>query len=196
VASLCRRALLLHEGRLVEDGDTASVLGEYQRLLPAVGHVVGPFGEVVPQVAGDAARARAEIEAVELSGSGGGLFRSGAGVVVSLRVRARERLDVPRLIVAVTAADGRLAYQHRVEVPDGRAERVEPGQALTIRLRICLNLVPGQYTMALGVQVPGSTELLAWKPAAASFFVEGREGSRGVAELGAEVVEVTVSDRE
>jgi ABC-2 type transport system ATP-binding protein len=182
VESHCDRAILLHRGDIVEAGDPAEVSRRYMELnfpdRPQIRQ-----GE---DVAVDGRARRAVISDVELrddSGEPATSFGQGEPITIEVTVEAAARLERPVLGLELVNADGHMIFAPSpTPLTDGAP--LVPGQTVTVQARLENRLASGHYFFNCGVAL-GFEELhpVAFRRAAADFFVYGTRGFGGMVEL-------------
>jgi ABC-type polysaccharide/polyol phosphate transport system ATPase subunit len=176
---LCDRTMLLDHGRTQFVGETNEAISRFHRLLDE---------QREPEHEGEAAslaveRTGTSIAAVELFDSHGARtssFNAGdvATAVVDLHGSADEGTQ---LELAVTTGGGLSIY--REQLPLGRGAPGPDGR--TIEVRLPMRLPTGSYRLLLGLRDPATGKTRGGgRPH--SFYVSGRPGIRGHADLLAE----------
>jgi ABC-type polysaccharide/polyol phosphate transport system ATPase subunit len=171
VERVCERAVLLVEGRLVEDGPARDVIAQYQRILAseeaaAARHAWGT-GE-------------AEVVGVRIEGGEGEerrQFVSGSPLVVRLRVKVAPGIAPPRVAVEFRDANGGLLGASEAMTQElGWAD----GTVREVSFEIPrLPLSDGLFRVSVSVGDPGSTRQYHRVDPAAEFTVFPDEDSRG-----------------
>ncbi|MBC7357623.1 MAG: ABC transporter ATP-binding protein [Desulfacinum sp.] len=178
VTALCDRALLLHRGRIVEEGSPEGVINAYNYLLSTLGPD-GDRSRRLSEGGGDYGTGRVRIQSVRIRGSAGGgdVFLSGERVTVSVWVHAREVLDdvtVGILLRNRFGMDvfGTNTYHHGVPV------RVAPEAPVRVDFELDLNVGPGAYTVTAAVHrgAAHAEGCYHWIDGAAAFEVAGHRG--------------------
>jgi ABC-type polysaccharide/polyol phosphate transport system ATPase subunit len=176
---LCDRTMLLTSGSSAYLGDTTEAISRYHQLLDE---------EREPEHEGDDGRvdspttAGAHVASVELSDTSGqrvSSFSAGDELVAAVSVAGCPPLgDVPPLEITVSTGGGLLIYREELGV-DHRADTM--GHA-AVDLRVPALLPTGSYKLVVGVAgAPGAAASRASRPL--SFYVAGRPGMRGHADL-------------
>ena len=195
VLGLCRRGILVNAGNIAMDGPTGEVIAAYHRLLSGVRHILTPRGQIRSRIGDREAEGGAAIEAVEILRPDGrevGVLDSGEEVHVRVRIVVAAAVADPRLVLNVLTMDGVTAYHFRSEDGGPLASDFRAGSRIVVTASLRLHLVEGNYALSAGVIPGGSREFLAFEHGAASFYVRGRPGTGGVAELNGEVTGVSV----
>lgn len=168
---LCDRTLLLSRGREVFLGETTEAISRFHQLLDEQREPEHE-GEADP---GPADGRGASVGAVELFDSHGSRTSSFAGGDVATALVDLHG-DPDELDVAVTTGGGLVIYRECFPVRSGDA---------SLEVRLPMRLPTGSYKLVLGVRDPvsgapgGGTRPL-------SFYVAGRPGTRGHADLEAD----------
>jgi hypothetical protein len=153
IRALCDRALLIKEGRVALDGDVDHVVTEY---LSETSKASGT-GEIRPEVArigsGDARFTR-----VELNNRGGAPLTQvylGQPVTVVLTVDAARSISDAVLEVGISSLEGvRVTSSFST---DGEQDPFALGRGRsTVALDLDLTLLPGHYTIDLGLHHSGA----------------------------------------
>ncbi len=158
VQQLCSRALLLHEGRLVVDGDPGLVVDEYNRILAEArqlsdgqdfagtailqGAVTGVQEGLKASILGVSVRDEQD-RRVEI-------LEHGRDYSTVLRVAASA--DIPHLIAGfrIHLASGIVLYAIQ-NTPLGIDIRIAAGEVMELRFRWRCRLQAGQYLLSCGV---------------------------------------------
>ena len=105
---------------------------------------------------------------------------AGDEVVLDLRATFLREVGEALFSFAVQSESGQLVYHKSTFLREHR--RFAAGESAIFRVRVPLNVTTGSYTARLGVAWgQGSDKRLTAKPL--SFYVAGRPGARGVADL-------------
>jgi lipopolysaccharide transport system ATP-binding protein len=125
IRSLCSRAILLHQGKLVEDGPSAEVLEIYNLLLAP--DMNRQYEELPVSAAGEGRRAgtgQVHVDSVDLRQQGNSKRVLVSEVPAQLRLHLRVREAVPDLTLGVLIRDrlgndvfGTNTHHHGIELP-------------------------------------------------------------------------------
>ncbi|HYI37208.1 MAG TPA: Wzt carbohydrate-binding domain-containing protein, partial [Thermoleophilaceae bacterium] len=173
IERICRRVVVLDDGKVAFDGDTAAGLLFYHRLL---GTGEGRSRSLRPDTAERAQLEIAELELVDAGGHPRAAFRTGEELGVRLTVRALEPAD--RAVVALEVRDQRGEVCFRTDETVG-----ELGGETAVSFAVPrLNLLGGDYDVAVGAydqDAPASGFL----DRVARFSVAHTTDGEGVADL-------------
>ncbi|MBZ0329363.1 ABC transporter ATP-binding protein [Halomonas sp. ANAO-440] len=155
IQSLCDRAILIEQGRVVKDGDPEAVMDYYNALIAQKENdrveITSLEGGKVQTRSGTG---EADIASVSLHDRNGkALEVVDVGQEVELQVRVGIHADIPRLVLGYMIKD-RLGQDvfgtntwHTGQVEDGLAA----GDTLVYRIRFTANLGPGSYAFSLSL---------------------------------------------
>ena len=182
--NMCDRTLVMHDGTPRFLGDTSEAISVYHELLATAPR------DTDGDSSGDAATGTteappvSEIEAVVLGPDGEPTSYIDHDTEVTVRMTAtfRDAVDEPVYGLTMAAATGTIVYSDSTAMqPTGP---VAAGQTVTVDMRLAPRVVTGTYDIRAVVAWGGSQEdRLASRPV--SFFVSGRRGAQGIADLGA-----------
>ena len=173
IERICRRVVVLDDGNVAFDGDTAAGLLFYHRLL---GTGEGRSRSLRPDTAERAQLEIAELELVDAGGHPRAAFRTGEELGVRLTVRALEPAD--RAVVALEVRDQRGEVCFRTDETVGELS----GETAVSFAVPRLNLLGGDYDVAVGAydqDAPASGFL----DRVARFSVAHTTDGEGVADL-------------
>jgi lipopolysaccharide transport system ATP-binding protein len=187
VKSLCDRALLLHEGRIVDEDEPAKVLEHYNAVIArkkAESHYLS-LEEGRPGRGRRSGTFAAMVSDVELLDAGGQSIRAlGAGTEATIRIRVFFFEPVHEPTVGLVIRDrlgnevwGTNTRLWRLETGDWR-----PGESLEVRIRTPLSLGHGEYSITAAVHT-GEVHLFDpydWLEGALVFAVLGDDERRAV----------------
>jgi lipopolysaccharide transport system ATP-binding protein len=177
IQALCDRAILLHEGRLLREGEPEIVMDFYHALMAdrTFAHIRQELNAqgVVQTTSGTG---EATIVAVTLqNASGANTDAAKVGEEVVMSVRFRVHVDLPALVVGLMIKD-RLGHEmfginsHRLSIP---IENLVAGSEHVFRLRFVMNLGEGHYsvTTALTRSDAHVDRTYEWRDRALIFYV-------------------------
>lgn len=177
IQSLCSRAILLEQGRVIRDGAPDDVMDYYNALIAERENstvreqehgsgrrqVISGTGEVVVDGI-ELLNARQEpVEYVEV------------GAEVELRITVIARAEIPRLVLGYMIKDrlGQPVYGTNTHHTDQAVENVREGQRLRFAIRFPMALGPGTYSISTAL-VSTDTHLVnnyEWRDLALVFSV-------------------------
>lgn len=177
IQSLCDRALLLHDGRLLQQGEPEPVMDYYHALMAdrTLAMIRQEFNEqgVLQTISGTA---EATVLSVGLlNAAGDQVDAARVGEAVTLFVRFRANVDLASLVIGILIKDrlGQEIYginTHRlnVSIVDLRA-----GSERELRLRFAMNLGEGHYAISTALTRSDShlDRNYEWKDRALIFHV-------------------------
>ena len=173
IERICRRVVVLDDGKVAFDGATADGLLFYHRLL---GTGEGRSRSLRPEAAERAQLEIAELELVDAGGQPRAAFRTGEELGVRMSVRALEPAE--RAVVALEVRDQRGEVCFRTDETVGRLS----GETAVAFAVPRLNLLGGDYDVAVGAydqDAPASGFL----DRVARFSVAHTTDGEGVADL-------------
>jgi ABC-type polysaccharide/polyol phosphate transport system ATPase subunit len=177
---MCERTLLLHDGTLRHDGDTNGAIALFHDLLgQQVSGGVGP----VPASTDNSDIATAE-EFTLVGPGGAGTAHLNAGEDVTFRIVVRFERDVvdPVFGLAVFTDSGIQVYGETS--PWSGAGRFAAGERARFEIRMAPKLASGSYTAQGGVRTSEGVRELSVSTRPLLFYVAGRPGVNGIADLG------------
>ncbi|MGN2251228.1 ABC transporter ATP-binding protein [Frateuria sp. GZRe14] len=177
IQSLCDRALLLENGRLVKDGEPAAVMDLYNALIAerenssvsVTSHVSGR-----EQTISGTGEARVE-EVVLLNTQDEPVEFVDVGQPVTLRIRVAANADIPRLVLGYMIKDrlGQAVFGTNTHHTHQELEEVRAGQRIEFRIHFPMNFGPGTYSISTAL-VSTETHLVnnyEWRDLALVFNV-------------------------
>lgn len=177
IQSLCDRALLLEDGRLVKDGDPSAVMDLYNALIAerenstvrVTGHASGR-----EQTVSGTGEARVE-DIVLLNAQGEQVEFVDVGQPVTLRVRVAIHADLPRLVLGYMIRDrlGQPVFGTNTHHTSQELENVRAGECFDFRISFPMNFGEGSYSVSTAL-VSSDTHLVnnyEWKDLALVFSV-------------------------
>ena len=183
VRRLCTRTIVIHDGALRFDGDTTEAIALYHELLGSPVDENDPTLANTPRYVGAAA-----LDRVEFLGPDGAPTRhidSGEPVVVEVDVRFLRAFETqPVLGVTVLNESSINVYGESWPLPMGEGGFAE-GDLVRVRVALRPEVATGSYSLQVALATYDRARL-AHLPSPILFFVTGRAGVRGVADLHAE----------
>jgi lipopolysaccharide transport system ATP-binding protein len=177
IQTLCSRALLLDEGRVVRDADPESVMDYYNALL------AGKEGGEVKQSQHESGKLQTisgtgEAEVIEVSirnAAGEPLEMINVGTPVELRIVVQAKTDVPRLVLGYALKDrlGQYVYGTNTHHTKQALENARAGERYVFRIHFPMNVGPGTYSVSTAL-VSTETHLVnnyEWRELAHVFSV-------------------------
>ncbi len=173
---LCPRAVVMHRGELVFDGDSDSAIARYHELM-AVGD---------DQADGEAP-VRVLERALLADGDPVDVVAQDQRLTYRTRLRFERGVDAPQVFFRVLSADGTLAYRMQSTIGDGWRS-FEPGEEATIEVAFVPSLGGGgTYKISMIVTDDDAADVLIHDQHAPSFYVPPRLGVGGIADLDATI---------
>ncbi len=177
IREICDRAIWIHEGKMVMDGDPIEVTDEYENILLQMQadyalRREGPEGELV--------RGLAAIESVTLHlGNGAeprGDFKTGDDLCLRFRYVNPEEGEPVYPMIAVLRNDGTLVFASRPERP-----LVTSTESQEVRMRIPdLRLLAGQYEVAAYITDKSAAHFIDQRQGAVRFKVTHQGLHKGI----------------
>lgn len=153
VASLCTRALMMDQGRLVMDGPCQEVLAEYQRRLQSGLNGFGSFdlGQTEHYGTGRARMTALRMGVAARDGQPATLFRTGDDLTLEVDILADEAVTNANVAVIVYDTSGYRLVDANTLLR-GQDLTLAPGQRATVSFRLeNLLLKPGEYAIGLWI---------------------------------------------
>jgi lipopolysaccharide transport system ATP-binding protein len=177
IQSLCDRALLLHEGRLLREGEPDVVMDFYHALMAdrTFAHIRQELGAqgVVQTVSGTGEATILSVTLEDGAGRVSDAARVGESVVLSVRFRAN--VDLSSLVVGLLIKDRRGhemfgINSHRLSIP---IRDLAAGSEHVFRLRFPMALGEGHYSVSAALTRSDShvDRTYEWKDRALIFYV-------------------------
>ena len=158
VVNLCRRALWLHQGRLVMDGPAREVTEQYLASLAL--EDASPNDARVQEATsfGEGGARIVKVALVDHSGRPAGAMSGGERVTLTVDCLAADRLDSPIVGFIVKDRLGQTVFaENTFATYAGRPVEVAPGARLEARFSFVMpRLAPGNY--AIGVAIADGTQ--------------------------------------
>ena len=174
IQDMCTRVLLLHQGRLVGNGDSSTVIPLYLELLggregalfPLLGVTrepspVGKEADHLPSPAVEAPPRAVKLTGVEILNGQGQVcqqFHSGSEMIVCFSYRALKPNAQPSFSLAIHRADGSFIYGN-TSGPVKEEEVVARGGKRELNCVLELPLLEGRYLLSAAVYDGASQEL-------------------------------------
>jgi len=171
IERVCRRVVVLDDGRVAFDGGVAEGLMAYHRLL---GVQEGSSRSVRPGAGG--ALEVIELELLDADERPRNVFRPGEALTVRIVLNAAERAE--RVMVALEVRDGRGEICFRTDVAVGSVQRTAETSFAVARL----NLLGGDYDIAVGA-AEQDAPVGGWLDRVTRLSVAPVAGGEGVADL-------------
>ncbi len=158
VKSLCDRAVLLHEGTLVDDGEPAPVIDHYNALIARKTADTELFmlerverAKAGPRRSGNFDALISEIELLDARGGASRAILAGDEVTVRIRVFLFDALTDPTVGILIRDRLGNDVYGTNTYHQQIATGRWEAGASLEVRFRMQLDLGAGEYTLTAAV---------------------------------------------
>jgi lipopolysaccharide transport system ATP-binding protein len=155
VADLCSRAILLHHGKIIDDGPTSSVFHSYLMLVRR-GQKDNPDREVI-------------IESTDIRGDDGPRVDFVAGERAFFEVTFRAKQDIQNLVCVAYIADEseQMIFMVSSELLGQKPFTMQAGETRTCVFEFTLHLPPGKFQLCAKICGPdGVTPLDSIRPAA------------------------------
>jgi ABC-type polysaccharide/polyol phosphate transport system ATPase subunit len=175
VRRLCSRVLVLHYGDPRFLGSVEDGISLYHELLTPQQGPAADSGAPV-QIA--------EVRVMDAQRRSTAQVTSGDEVVLDMRATFLRDVDAATFSVSIRSESGQLVYSEST-YREGR-RRFAAGETATFEARIPIKVTTGSYMARLGVAWGDAVEERLASPPL-SFFVRGRPGAWGVADLGADL---------
>lgn len=182
VLTLCSRALLIEDGRLIHDGAPMDVLDFYNALIAEKEatsiRLTGDRGD--GRTATVSGSGQAEVAAIGLyDARGREIETASVGQEVELRIAVHVNEAVPRLVMGYMIRDrlGQCVFGTNTHHTDQALDHVEAGTDVVYAARFRMNVGPGSYSVSTAL-VSTDTHLVdnyEWKELALVFSVVNLE---------------------
>ncbi len=151
VQTLCDRAMLLHRGRMMAEGEPRAVTDAYLDLMNRITRGTPEAPAPLPR---PGTVHRAEISGAVLRGGDGQPTkhpRPGEACTLEYRVRFNDAVAHPVVTVQVRSLLGLVLYDATSEFQRCPLPACGAGEEWVVRTRLTLNLCPGPYRIGVGV---------------------------------------------
>ncbi|MBI3894568.1 MAG: ABC transporter ATP-binding protein [Acidobacteria bacterium] len=202
VKLLCDRAMLLHRGRALAEGDPNDVVNRYNGLVLErqrvfeEGMPAPPAAEITSEVLeplqysyrhGDQQAVVMKVELFDAAGQRVRVFRSGEKLCVRVLVYFRQPHPHPVVGILIRTRIGMEVYGTNTELEDACPGPMERGEFCEVNFVFACRLVPQEYTLTIATQSPdGSSH--DWLDDVLTFQVIAERRVAGIANLEAQVV--------
>ena len=177
IRRLCDRSTVLHAGEVRFDGDTRDAIALFHELLGESRELDGDTGRDVFRSTG-AARLSHFVLGVARDGEGQSTVPAGAPARFVADLECSTDLESPYLSLHVFHESGVQVYGETVAVAGG----LQAGDRREVEVDLPIELPQGSYSAEL-MLVGLDATLHAPPPPPILFYVDGRDGVRGVADL-------------
>jgi ABC-type polysaccharide/polyol phosphate transport system ATPase subunit len=175
LSRLTTRAILVHRGSMIFDGDTEGAISAYQRALQ------GEQTEASAQAHGSPLASRIVAEMVDASGRPTRHLGTGDHVRVLADVAFHDDVKEPIVMMHVASADGTQLF-HTFTPQGGYVAPHGPGKPLHAEFAFTARLLTGDYTFRLSVFEPGK-EILCESVQQRFSVTDDRGGIGGLVDL-------------
>jgi len=156
VRTLCSRALLLDEGRVLREGPPGAVLDYYNALLAKLDADYGIAQEEAQGAAPAATRSgegQATVQEIELLDETGPCRTFRVGAALRIRVSGHARDTVPDLTIGIALRDrlGNDVFGTNSHHLDDEPRSLEAGDAFSAEFTVPANVGPGHYTVTVAL---------------------------------------------
>ena len=176
IMSLCNRALLLEQGRLLASGDPENVINVYAARTAEHEREAG-LDEAAASLEKKSVRSGSGQAVMErwalldtASGEPADVFRVGQSVTLQVECRVNAALEALGLGIMIRDRYGLPVYGTNSFLQQAQAEGVKPGQALVFKTEFPLQLGKGSYSITLALE-DQSQQRLDWVDLAVMFEV-------------------------
>lgn len=182
--SVCKRAVLLEEGRVVESGKSHLVVDRYRENVAASG-VLQPGRFMGGEVHGTGGMTVSNIRVVTPDGDA--VLSAGRPFSVCFDVEAYEEVHDPVFGLIVRSSDGSYLFDTNTLWRRQKTGRFTPGSRATVCFEMKANLLSGVYLVTVAATHPDGRQQLDWHTDAVAFEVRGPTDSRGVVAMEATI---------
>jgi lipopolysaccharide transport system ATP-binding protein len=171
VASLCDRAILLGQGKVVKMGKTEEIIAEYFNKFRTSSHD-NPDEAILLE----------KSRITDINGVESNSFKSGQKISVSVDLHFKKALRNIIIAFSVNAKNNVHAFGTDSMRLTGNALNVDANQRIKTSIELTLNLVPGEYEIRTSVY-NRSTQSTIFNNAFSSFVIENNFICGGIAYL-------------
>lgn len=155
IQSLCDRAILLDNGKMVLDGDPQQVLDYYNGLVAEKESRTLKTDRVLDgRVATESGTGEAIVEALELlDAAGQPIEYAGVGQSVSLRAKIKVNAPIERLVFGYMIRDrlGQPVYGTNTHHTDQACTDLRQGDQVEVAAAFPMNIGPGSYSVSIAL---------------------------------------------
>lgn len=176
IRSLCSRAILLEQGKIIVEGDPKEVLDYYNALISEKENKTVRVRKREASVATESGTGEAGIEFIDLvNASGEAVEHVGVGDSVTLVVRARVHAPIEKLVFGYMIRDrlGQPVYGTNTNYTDQELVHLSAGDVIEFTAKFDASLGPGTYSVSIAL-TSTETHLVnnyQWKDLALLFTV-------------------------
>ena len=181
IRRLCDRSVVLHAGEVRFDGDTPGAIALFHELLGEARELDGDTGRDVFRTSGAARLTRFRLAGSDGAGASA-TVPSGTVARLEAHLECETQVDAPYVSVRIFHESGVQVYAETVAMGD----RLRAGDRRDIAVDLPVELPRGSYSAEILVIGLDAT-LHASPPPPILFYVDGRDGVRGVADLHAAI---------
>lgn len=190
VRRVCDRALVMYRGNNIFQGTAAEAVVAYS---DAVRQAARETQTTAPSENGLSERVmtfEAEIENVQLldaSGQSVTALKSGASATAVVDVYFHENIQRPIFSFTIRTIDGRVVYDTTTRWMGIQTPNFSAGERCRIEFGLQLSLLDGEYELGTDVATADFSHYYDRLERALSFYVEGSNEAKGIADLGIKV---------
>jgi ABC-type polysaccharide/polyol phosphate transport system ATPase subunit len=185
IRQMCDRAMLLHQGEKVFEGDTTEAISTFHELMQEVRELEGPVEEPGRIPLEDGTANLVQATAVDAQGEPTHDFEVGEKLTLRATIEALRTIEKPYVGIILTNQSGIVVYSD--------SNRFEPfatvreGRTRTFEVSVPSSLPSGSYTaqLIIGRIQPNKMPVRVVSNPMLNFYVAGRRQVRGAADLGA-----------
>jgi len=195
VARLCDRAILLHDGRLIEDGEVLNVINKFTKIITGFQDDL-PITEEQPKITKEFkeysyGNGRAEIYEVLITDRNDlekRVLTSGSKAKLKFKVKVNEFVENPIYAIKIRDPKGQIMYGNNSKYMNIVTDDLNPGEVASVVFTLNLNLGVGKYLISIGLTRFESEELkvIHRKHDCLDFEVVAQDNSFGVSNCFAE----------
>jgi lipopolysaccharide transport system ATP-binding protein len=175
VKMLCDKVLVLDNGRVVAQGSAEEAVNHYNKIIAEL----DDEADKSSRVREDYGTRQAEIISATICGeeSGAGVISAGETAIISLCIKARERIEDVTAGIMIRDRFGQDIFGTNSHHLDARID-LQPGRQVTIGFAINMAIAPGKYTLtaALHSRENHLDDCYHWYDNVAGFDVAGVSG--------------------
>lgn len=144
VEEFCDRAFLLHQGKLVAQGDPAEVIFSYLKSY------MGEGGEVYTQEYGSRDVEFEQVRFLNADGKETGTFETGRPMTVEIRYNAASQIERPVFGFSIKTGNGMFVFGSNTQLSEYRIPSIEGRGAISLHIDP-LSLMKGNFFLSLSI---------------------------------------------
>ena len=158
VARLCDRAILLHEGKLIEDGKVLKVINTFTKLIsgfqfnsPILDEQKKNHNDLSECSYGNGKAIIHDLAITDPNDSEKKVLTSGCKVKFKFKVKAKGFIEKPIYTIKIRDPKGQIMYGNNSKYMNIESENLNSGDLVSIVFTMSLNLGAGKYLVSIGL---------------------------------------------